>query len=48
MAVGNNGEGVHDVILGAENGGVGVGDVMTNSGNGWVCVCYECRLGAEC
>ena len=46
MTVGNNGKGVHNVILGAGNGGVGVCDVVRNGGNGYICVYCRCLLGA--
>ena len=46
MVVGNNGEGVHNVILDAGNGGVGVRGIMADGRSGWVCVYCEFLLGA--
>ena len=45
MAVGNNGVGVHNVILGTGNDGVGVCDVVTNGKNG--CICAYCKFLLE-
>ena len=46
MTVGNNGDGVHDVVLGPGDGGVGVRDIMTNGRNGCICIYCKRLLGA--
>ena len=43
---GNNGEGVHDVIMDAGSDSVGVRDIVTNGRNGCICVYRERPLGA--
>jgi hypothetical protein len=46
MAVGDNSEGVHNVILDAGSDGVGVRGITTNARTSCICACYECLLGA--
>ena len=47
MTVGDNAEGVCDVILDEGDDGVGVRDIMADGGNGCICVCnWECLFGA--
>ena len=46
MAVGNNDEGVRNLILDAGNDGVGVHDITVNGRNGCICVCCKSLLGA--
>ena len=46
MTVGNNGVGVHGIILNPGNNGVGVRNIMTNGRNGCICIYWQCLLGA--
>ena len=43
--VGNNGGGVHNVILDPRDNGVGLRDIMGNGWDDWNCFCCECLLG---
>ena len=47
MTVGNNGRGVHNVILDAWGGGVGVCEITTSGRNSCICAYCKCLLGAE-
>jgi len=45
VTVGNNGRGLHNVILDAGNDDATVRGVMADGWSGWLCLHWECLLG---